>query len=118
MISGGCAYVYTTCRVGVLSSEISKHSKISPPPSLRSHLTSSPMGVLSGYWITTNHKDTEKQKESIAHSYIAYIIRLMPGISKIYQPLRQCMPGSLGNSSGFTLRTSLASAGDNFSLGR
>ena len=48
MISGGCAYVYTTCRVGVISSEISKHSKISPPPSLRSHLTSSPMGVLSG----------------------------------------------------------------------
>ena len=40
--------IYTTCRVGVLSSEISKHSKISPPPSLRSHLTSSPMGVLSG----------------------------------------------------------------------
>ena len=40
--------MYTTCRVGVLSSEISKHSKISPPPSLRSHLTSSPMGVLSG----------------------------------------------------------------------
>ena len=45
--------MYTTCRVGVLSSEISKHSKISPPPSLRSHLTSSPMGVLSGdYGIT------------------------------------------------------------------
>ena len=40
--------MYTTCRVGVLLSEISKHSKISPPPSLRSHLTSSPMGVLSG----------------------------------------------------------------------
>ena len=40
--------MYTTCRVGVLSSKISKHSKISPPPSLRSHLTSSPMGVLSG----------------------------------------------------------------------
>ena len=40
--------MYTTCRVGVLSSEISKHSKISPPPSLRTHLTSSPMGVLSG----------------------------------------------------------------------
>ena len=40
--------MYTTYRVGVLSSEISKHSKISPPPSLRSHLTSSPMGVLSG----------------------------------------------------------------------
>ena len=40
--------MYTTCRVGLLSSEISKHSKISPPPSLRSHLTSSPMGVLSG----------------------------------------------------------------------
>ena len=40
--------MYTTCRVGVLSSEISKHSKISPPPSLRSHLTSSPMGVFSG----------------------------------------------------------------------
>ena len=40
--------MYTTCRVGVLWSEISKHSKISPPPSLRSHLTSSPMGVLSG----------------------------------------------------------------------
>ena len=34
--------------MGVLSSEISKHSKICPPPSLRSHLTSSPMGVLSG----------------------------------------------------------------------
>ena len=40
--------MYTTCRVGVLLNEISKHSKISPPPSLRSHLTSSPMGVLSG----------------------------------------------------------------------
>ena len=40
--------MYTTCRVGVLSSEISKHSKISPPPSLRNHLTSSPMGVFSG----------------------------------------------------------------------
>ena len=47
--------MYTTCRVGVLSSEISKHSKISPPPSLRSHLTSSPMGVLSGdYGIRTD----------------------------------------------------------------
>ena len=40
--------MYTTRRVGVLLSEIAKHSKISPPPSLRSHLTSSPMGVLSG----------------------------------------------------------------------
>ena len=40
--------MYTTCRVGILSSEISKHSKISTPPSLRSHLTSLPMGVLSG----------------------------------------------------------------------
>ena len=40
--------MYTTCRVGVHLREISKHSKISPPPSLRSHLTSSPMGVLSG----------------------------------------------------------------------
>ena len=40
--------MYTTCRVGVLLSEISKHSKISPPPSLRSHLTSSPMGEFSG----------------------------------------------------------------------
>ena len=39
--------MYTTCRVGVLSSEISKYLKISPPPSLRSHLISSPMGVLS-----------------------------------------------------------------------
>ena len=47
MISGGCV-MYTTCRVGVLSSEISKHSKISPPPSLRNHLTSSPMGIFSG----------------------------------------------------------------------
>ena len=46
--------MYTTCRVGVLSSEISKHSKISPPPSLRSHLTSSPMGVLSGDYGTGN----------------------------------------------------------------
>ena len=46
--------MYTTCRVGVLSSEISKHSKISPPPSLRSHLTSSPMGVLSGDYGTCN----------------------------------------------------------------
>ena len=45
--------MYTTCRVGVLSSEISNHSKISPPPSLRSHLTSSPMGVLSGDYGTT-----------------------------------------------------------------
>ena len=39
--------MYTTCRLGVLSSEISKHSKISPPPSLRSHLTSSPMGEIT-----------------------------------------------------------------------
>ena len=46
--------MYTTCRVGVLSSEISKHSKISPPPSLRSHLTSSPMGVLSGDYGNSN----------------------------------------------------------------
>ena len=42
--------MYTTCRVGVLSSEISKHSKISPPPSLRSHLTSSPMGYDYGIY--------------------------------------------------------------------
>ena len=49
--------MYTTCRVGVLSSEISKHSKISPPPSLRSHLTSSPMGVLlSGDYGTCNFR--------------------------------------------------------------
>ena len=47
--------MYTTCRVGVLSSEISKHSKISPPPSLRSHLTSSPMGVLSGDYGTCTY---------------------------------------------------------------
>ena len=40
--------MYTTCRVGVLSSEISKNAKISPPSSLSSHLTSSPMGVFSG----------------------------------------------------------------------
>ena len=40
--------MYTTCRVGVLSSEISKHAKISPPPSLWSHLTSLPMSVFSG----------------------------------------------------------------------
>ena len=33
--------MYTTCRVGVLLSEY--HSKVSPPPSLRSHLTSLPM---------------------------------------------------------------------------
>ena len=40
------------CRVGVLSSEI---SKISPPPSLRSHLTSSPMGVLLGDYVIICH---------------------------------------------------------------
>ena len=51
--------MYTTCRVGVLSSEISKHSKISPPPSLRSHLTSSPMGVLSGDYGTTETNENE-----------------------------------------------------------
>ena len=55
--------MYTTCRVGVLSSEISKHSKISPPPSLRSHLTSSPMGVLSGDYgnfLTESESESEK----------------------------------------------------------
>ena len=46
--------MYTTCRVGVLSSEISKHSKISPPPSLRSHLTSLPMGAFSEDYGTNN----------------------------------------------------------------
>ena len=50
--------MYTTCRVGVLSSEISKHSKISPPPSLRSHLTSSPMGVFSGDYGTSSETQT------------------------------------------------------------
>ena len=56
--------MYTTCRVGVLSSEISKHSKISPPPSLRSHLTSSPMGVLSGDYgnvVCMSHWSVTKQ---------------------------------------------------------
>ena len=51
--------MYTTCRVGILSSEISKHSKISPPPSLRNRLTSSPMGVFSGeYGISSQSRTT------------------------------------------------------------
>ena len=39
----------TACEVGVFSREIhvSQLSKIRPPPSFRSHLSSSPMGVLS-----------------------------------------------------------------------
>ena len=43
----------TACEVGVFSREISQLSKIRPPPSFRSHLSSSPMGVLSrdyGSW--------------------------------------------------------------------
>ena len=57
--------MYTTCRVGVLSSEISKHSKISPPPSLRSHLTSSPMGVLSGDYGIKEEKRGEGERDRI-----------------------------------------------------
>ena len=37
----------TACKVGVFSREISQLSKIHPPPSFRSHLSSSPMGVFS-----------------------------------------------------------------------
>ena len=37
----------TACEVGIFSREISQLSQIHPPPSLRSHLSSSPMGVLS-----------------------------------------------------------------------
>ena len=62
-------YMYTTCRVGVLLSEISKHSKINPPPSLRSHLTSSPMGILSeDYGIIpfiTDPTTTEAETEEV-----------------------------------------------------
>ena len=62
-------YMYTTCRVGVLLSEISKHSKINPPPSLRSHLTSSPMGVLSGDYgiilFITDPTTTEAETEEV-----------------------------------------------------
>ena len=35
------------CEVGIFSREISQLSKICPPPSFRSHLSSSPMGVFS-----------------------------------------------------------------------
>ena len=38
--------------MGILSSGISKHLKINPFPSLRSHLTSSPMGILLGNYGT------------------------------------------------------------------
>ena len=37
----------TACEVGVFSREISQLSKICPPPSFRSHLSSLPMGVFS-----------------------------------------------------------------------
>ena len=37
---------------GILSNGISKHSNISPPPSLRSHSISLQMGVFSDYQIT------------------------------------------------------------------
>ena len=43
----------TVCEVGVFSREISQLSKTRPPPSFWSHLSSSPMGVLSrDYGIT------------------------------------------------------------------
>ena len=62
--------MYTTCRVGVLSSEISKHSKISPPPSLRSHLISSPMGVFSGDY------GTSKEFPTICSYYIPWLLHV------------------------------------------
>ena len=37
----------TACEVGVFSREISQLSKIRPPPTFRSHLSLSPMGVFS-----------------------------------------------------------------------
>ena len=43
----------TACEVGVFSREISQLLKIRPPPSFRSHLSSSPMGVLSRDYGTT-----------------------------------------------------------------
>ena len=69
--------MYTTCRVGVLSSEISKHSKISPPPSLRSHLTSSPMGVLSGDYGTSTVQALESA--SILYLFLcSQLLTLLP----------------------------------------
>ena len=50
----------TACEVGVFSREISQLSKIHPPPSFRSHLSSSPMGVFSrdyGILICSKCKD-------------------------------------------------------------
>ena len=40
----------TVCEVGVFSREISQLSEIRPPPSLRNHLSSSPMSVFSRYY--------------------------------------------------------------------
>ena len=37
----------TACEVGIFSREISQFSKIRPPPSFWSHLSSSPMGIFS-----------------------------------------------------------------------
>ena len=37
----------TVCEVGVFSREISQLLQICPPPSFRTHLSSSPMGVVS-----------------------------------------------------------------------
>ena len=80
--------MYTTCRVGVLSSEISKHSKISPPPSLRSHLTSSPMGVLSGDYGTIALQEWKAQNNYIhvvvINIFMVYFI--YTGVSSRYSP--------------------------------
>ena len=86
--------MYTTCRVGILSSEISKHSKISPPPSLRSHLTSSPMGVLSGDYGNTQfnynalstyfawQKDEALQYRVVCEAYVRPVLEVRPSLSQ------------------------------------
>ena len=71
------------CRVGVLLSEISKHSKISPLPSLRSHLTSSlPMGVLSGDYLGLGSIGLHP-----AHHPLAMAVYTVPYSGKIWRAL-------------------------------
>ena len=49
----------TACEMGVFLREISQLSKICPPPSFRSHLSSSPMGIFSRDYCTVYLLDND-----------------------------------------------------------
>ena len=85
----------TACEVGVFSREISQLSKIRPHPSFRSHLSSSPMGVFSRDYGSSEQPSSHlmlTQGVLVAHWKKVEVDLTQDGLSQLQDLGLNCLP--------------------------